>query len=175
MTYYYYWSLSPKFPPQTVVTNIDGSTSMSPIATSSEEVKSFFEAELPAMSQSTGFFISEDRYKDVCYMINDDSDLSKHYTGNRELPAIDFSRHTLVIGKVTMPVSFYYVLNQDLSVSGTSAQINLFASLISKDGYWPAFSTLYFWGLYPKFSAENITVNTIEDGNTIENIDQKKI
>lgn len=174
MTYYYYWDLIPKFLPQTIVTNIDGSTTLSPIIVSSEEVKSFFEAELPAMSLSTGFFTSEERLKDVCYIINDEGELSRRYTGKRELPLIDFTHYTLVMGKVTMPVSYYYVLKQDLSVLGTSAQINLFASLIGKDGYWTAFSTLYFWGLYPKFSAENISVNTIEDGNTIENIDQKK-
>lgn len=47
MTYYYYWDLIPKFLPQTIVTNIDGSTTLSPIIVSSQEVKSFFEAELP--------------------------------------------------------------------------------------------------------------------------------
>ena len=174
-TYYYYWALIPKFSPQTIVTKIDGSICMSPVADGNEKVVSFFEVELPATNRSSGFFTSEDRYKDVCYIINDDSDLRRRYTGNRELPSIDFTRYTLVMGKVIMPVSYYYVLKQDISVFGNFAYVNLFASLMSKDGYWTVSSTLYFWGLYPKFSAENITIYTIEDGNTIENIDQKKI
>ena len=169
MSYYYFWDLVPKFVPQTIVTTINGSTSLLPVTVISEEVKSFFEAELPVASLSTGFF-SDEQNQNVCYMINDDIELSRKYTGKRVLPTIDFSRHTLVIGRVSMPVSHYYVLNQELSVFGTSAQINLYASLLSKDGYWTAVSTLYFWGLYPKFVANSISVKVIEDGIKISDI-----
>lgn len=129
----------------------------------SEEIKSFFEAELPFANISEGFFTSENHDSEICQIINDDAELKKFYTGNRMLPSIDFSRHTLVIGKVRMENSYYYIKKQDVSVFKNSAVVNLFVSPISKEGHWPAFSTLYFWGLYPKFSVENISINKIKE------------
>lgn len=174
VTYYYYWALCPKFTPKTIVTKIGGADYMLPVSDVDEKIKSFFEIELPTTNRSTGFFTSEKLNADVAYVINDESELSGLYTGTLIIPSIDFDRFTLVVGKARMPVSFYYVTKQDISVFGSSAIVNLYASLMSDSGYYTALSTLYFWGIYPKFHVEHITVNKIEDGIKIEDIDKKK-
>lgn len=147
---------------------------ISPETNLNEDLISFFDAELPFMENSKGFFTLDPPNKDVCYIVNKDNEFRDLYLGEKPLPSIDFTRYTLIMGKVQMQSSFYYVAKQNISISEKMVVVNLFVSPFSEDGSWPAFSTLYFWGLYPKFSAENISVNTIEDGNTIENIDQKK-
>ena len=135
----------------------------SPETNISGEIKSFFEAELPLTNISEGFFTSENRDSEICHIINDDAELKKFYTGKRMLPSIDFSRYTLIIGKARMENSYYYVNKQDVSVFKNSAVVNLLVSPISQEGHWPAFSTLYFWGLYPKFHVKNISFNKIKE------------
>lgn len=140
----------------------DELSTIRPINIVDTEILAFFENELPAMGTSNSFFTDVAKETEICFVVNDNKDLQHLYKGKSTLPIIDFSKYTLVIGKVRMKKSFFYVAKQVIEVkSNSSATINIYVAPVSEDGSWPLFSTLYFYGLYPKLSVKTITINKI--------------
>ena len=114
------------------------------------------------MGTSSSFFTDVARDTEICYVVNDNKDFQHLYKGKFTPPTIDFSKYTLVIGKVRMSESFFYVAKQEVEVKGNnSATINIYVAPVSEDGSWPSFSTLYFYGLYPKLPVKTIKINKI--------------
>ncbi len=137
----------------------EGETVISPESKISQDIVSFFEKELPAFGYSDSFFINENQDSDLCLIINSSREFREIYSGEKDLPKIDFNRYTLIIGKVRMPESFFYVTRQYVTINNNDAVLNLDIAPVSREGSWPALSTLYFWGLYSKLSVEKVHIN----------------
>ena len=58
-----------------------------------------------------------------------------------------------------MPNSYYSVVEQNIKETDI-LELNIFVQLPS-DGVWPAFSNMYYWGIYPKLPNKKINVNII--------------
>ena len=124
----------------------------------SPEIEKFFEAHLPISGNSDCFFKSETGYKDTLEVriINSMTELQQLCYAPVELPQIDFSKYTLVMGWRLMYQSYYQVGSQRLSISSSSA--TLYVETKPQDAWYTVFSRLYFWGFYPKTDIKKINV-----------------
>ncbi len=112
----------------------------------------FFNQELPLEKSSESFFVGSD--KDECYVINSLEELKNIYSGEREIPYIDFGKYTLVIGQKIMPDFYHPVYKQELEFRNHRCDLNLYVP-----DYGPGFKAIqhfYYWAFYPKFNTEGI-------------------
>lgn len=123
----------------------------------SEEITSFFKTTLPATSESNCFFLSEKG--DVYYLINSKEEFQAIYSCSNALPEIDFTLYSIIVGQKRMPNSYYSVVEQNIEETDV-LNLNILTQLPS-DGHWPAFSNMYYWGVYPKLPNKKIEVNII--------------
>ncbi|HEY9542260.1 hypothetical protein [Prevotella sp.] len=124
----------------------------------SPEIEKFFEAHLPISGNSDCFFKSEKMEADsaVVRIINSMAELQQLCYVPVELPQIDFSKHTLVIGWKEVPNIGYQIATQKLLVSSSSAKLYIETKPLGPR--YPAFSRLFFWGFYPKTDIKKINV-----------------
>jgi len=123
-----------------------------------EQVTLFFENSLPIVTESPCFFKSTN--EDIVYVVNSNKELQALYSCKEVLPEIDFSQYSIIIGQKRMPNSFYFVADQKIVVSSRAFELNVVAKTLS-EGVWPAFSTMYYWGVYPKLPNKVVNVNVI--------------
>ena len=121
----------------------------------SEKTLSFFESALPITGESNCFFVSED--SDIYYLINSKEELKAIYSCEKELPEIDFTLYSIILGQKRMPNSYYSVVEQYIRETEVLA-LNIFVKLPA-NGHWPAFSNMYYWGIYPKLPNKKININ----------------
>ncbi|MDO5615571.1 MAG: hypothetical protein Q4G16_05230 [Cruoricaptor ignavus] len=126
-----------------------------PIVDIPKDVSNFLEKGLPNTSESECFFISQD--DDIFYLINNIEDFRDVYSCDDELPEIDFTKYSLIIGKKEMPNSFYLLADQYIE---ETEMLNLtIVATLPKSGHWPAFNDFYYWGIYPKLPNKELIVN----------------
>ena len=106
------------------------------------------------------FFTIEQYDKDVCYIINSMEELRAVYKGTEDLPEIDFTDRTLVVGKVVAGTSGYYVASKELKNVGNDVNISVHLELYYDplDPNYASFEVLtdcFYWGVYPKFFADS--------------------
>lgn len=130
------------------------------------EISAFFNSEMPFSTYSKSFFVgypkNENVGEEVCKIVNSRKELEDIYSGEKELPEIDFQQYTLVIGMITMPALGYKCVRQELVyvTTDSSPVLNLYVEDLYE--YNPCMvSPLYFWGLYPKMYLSNIKTNII--------------
>lgn len=142
---------------------------ISPVVISADDyISQFFAAELPASdtSNSKSFFLDSKgnaSTENIVCIINSQNDLKAQYSGNMNLPNIDFAKYTLIIGQQRMGSLGWNVAKQLLLVNGNKATLNLHVTNMNE--YQPdMFMSLYYWGLYPK-QKDNIllSVNVVKD------------
>ena len=131
-----------------------------------DAITDFFNSELPNSSYSKGFFCSSPKNANVgektCIIINSKKELKDIYSGEKELPKIDFQQYSLVIGQVIMPAAGYRCVKQELvrNTINTNLTLNLYVENMFE--YNPCIVVpLYYWGLYPKMQLSTVEVNVI--------------
>ena len=109
---------------------------------------------------STPFF-QDDDFDNKVYVINSRQALADVYLGEKELPAIDFDKYTLIIGQHMMPCLGFYITKKELVPNEDGLQLTIYAR---NDGEILSLmiQRLFFWGLYPKLSQTTITVKAIK-------------
>lgn len=110
------------------------------------------------------FFNHDERGRDKICLINSQEELSKIYQGTKEIPEIDFSKYTLIVGQQKRNVeigkeSTGKFLEQKLFQTEDGYQMYLYCNSIIPDAVIYRISYIYYWGLYPKQDIKNITVN----------------
>ncbi len=95
-------------------------------------------------------------------IINSDKDFHSAYYGKEQLPTIDFSQYTLIIGALYVPAS-NYVKKQELICNGADATLNLFLD-ITDQAVTANFIHELYWGIYPKLSIRSIIVKKYKNG-----------
>ena len=123
----------------------------------SEKTLSFFESALPITGESNCFFVSEN--SDVFYLINSKEEIETICACDNELLEIDFTLYSIILGQKRMPNSYYSVVEQNIKETNV-LELNIIVKLPT-DGSWPAFSNMYYWGVYPKLPNKKINVNII--------------
>ena len=142
-----------------------------PITLTEGDIVDFFNSELferhsdkDKHCRTNSFF--DDHYhvseRGVACIINSRQELADVYRGEKELPAIDFDKYTLIIGYSLMPCLDFYVAKKELVSDENGLQLTVYAR---NDGELliPDSEQLYFWGLYPKQSQRMITLKVIEE------------
>lgn len=112
------------------------------------------------------FFTNTVWYKDTCCIVNSQEDLARNYTGSEQLPYIDFSNVTLIIGKAYVTSGNFYVYDQRIIGPDENQSVTL--HLVFKDDRMghQAHASLFYWGFYPKFETKEIKV--IKENNDYE-------
>jgi hypothetical protein len=137
---------------------------INPISLADDSVLSVFLGQhlpTPSVQKSECFFVENNI--DQSIVINSMSEFENSiYCSDIMFPEIDFESYTLIIGQHRMPNSFYRVVEQNIFTADSFLTLNLKVALLEDGGSsWPAFSTLYYWGLYPKIKKKNIHINIV--------------
>lgn len=111
------------------------------------------------------FFPNTERYKDTCCIINNNEELNSVYSGEKQLPDIDFSCVTLVIGKAFVPSQNYYIYDQCISIPDADLKVTLILTFKNDRMATQAYADLFYWGFYPKFEAKEIKVTKVNNNH----------
>ncbi len=128
-----------------------------PITNLSGQVVAFFDSELSPTMKSNCFFVLND---DTYHLINSMKEFQAIYSCENKLPEIDFTKYSVIVGQKKMPNSYYSVVEQNIEETEMSLELKIYVKLPA-DGYWPAFSQMYYWGIYPKLPNKKININII--------------
>ncbi len=147
--------------------------SILPVKKISKEVTNFFASEIGEAGQREYFFpprrITDDDFpvggplqkdtSDTCCIVNSMEELAQIYKGSKNLPQIDFTSQTLIVGKVTMPDDPFYVKGQSITETESALIHNL--RVKDSENSWCQVYQMRYWGLYPKLPNKPIVVNVI--------------
>ena len=125
-----------------------------------EAMNTFFDSTLASgMSVLEGFFESSSLSynQDTCFLVNSSAELERLYTGDKELPEIDFGKNTLLIGRF-METAGLKVVGQTVDVSDESIVITLMVDHDDGDAYIAAMVNYYFWALYDKVTNKKTVI-----------------
>ena len=114
-------------------------------------------------SQARRTFFSEEPGKEECLIINSAEEFREAYKGNKELPMVNFSYCTLVIGRTYGESGGVSLGDYELTDNGDAYQLNVtLNNNVNPDYYYyGAFVDLYFWKLYPKMEKKSVVFNRI--------------
>lgn len=131
--------------------------SVVPVEVSDNYTCEFFENALPAFGSGEKPLIAFDTEEgNSCLVLNDKESLGSIYEGTMELPPIDFSNYSLVLGIIRVPDSSFKLESQEIVVYENHNELILHLSNSSSS--YPAFFDMYFWALYPKINGEVTTI-----------------
>ena len=128
-----------------------------PVVNLPMSVVTFFEKTLSNTDSANCLFKSE--CKDTCFLINSIEEFESMLLCDKDLPIIDFSLYSVIVGKKNMPNSFYSIVEQSINNTQT-LELNIIVHLPNE--HWPAFSDMFYWALYPKLPNKKISINIIE-------------
>lgn len=140
----------------------------------STTVSNFFKTEFGTYEDEKPFDLknnlsSEDN---PCIVINNEEDFNEVYTGDLNLPTIDFSKYTLMIGKIYLTAGTFI---DNMSIKQTnSSEATLFINCIidTKEAHTCYMLWKYYWTLFPKFDASEINVEISQEYGEVD--DSKK-
>ena len=121
----------------------------------------FFNKELPFISVSdhdTAFLLGNS--SDSCYFINSYEELRSIYTGKEKLPIIDFDSYTLIVGQKCSNNMYDSLDKQFFYEKDGKYNLDLF---FSSEIVYPMVVYYNYWGLYPKLSKKEISINIISN------------
>lgn len=109
-----------------------------------------------------------------CIIINNKEEFEEAYMGELTLPAIDFFKYTLIIGKIFMGAGTF-IDNLDIKqIDDNKVSLAVHCITDTKGGYIDAMYDHYYWELFPKFHASEIEVEiNREFGDIDDNIRNK--
>ena len=106
-----------------------------------------------------------------CIAINNEEDFKEAYTGDLNLPAIDFSKYTLIIGKIYLSAGTF-IDNMSIKQTNpakTTLYINCIIDTTPGGGYIGIMYWGYYWKLFPKFNASKINVEINSEYGKVDN------
>ena len=128
----------------------------------SSEVTSFFNHNIYKW-----FLTNIEEGVDTCIVINDAEELKSIYSGKEEIPSIDFSNYTLLVGKASMPYG-YRVCSQRLSFDGQKSTLNISYDWPLGTGAVIINSDMPYWGVYPKCIVNGLHVQLTKEKEVTE-------
>lgn len=107
-----------------------------------------------------------------CIVINNEEDFKEAYTSDLSLPVIDYSKYTLIIGKIYLPAGTFI---DNMSIKQTNlVKATLYINCIvdTKGAYVARIGWEYYWKLFPKFNVSIINVEISKEHGIVD--DSKK-
>ena len=104
---------------------------------------------------------------DTCIVVNNAEELKAIYSGKEEIPSIDFSNYTLLIGKASMPYG-YRVCSQRLNLDGQKSTLSITYDWPLGTGAVIINSDMPYWGVYPKCIVNNLNVQLTKEKEVTE-------
>ena len=143
---------------------------IAPIGNVDSRITDFFKTEWPSGPNRYGYFYE---YVDststwvpgpdtICDLINSQAQLQAIYYGDKTLPEINFTKYTLLIGRVEVSDSGHSIQKIDLVQTTNGLMANVYIQKSQSGLVFPAFTYLRFWRLYPKLASTDITINVIK-------------
>jgi hypothetical protein len=121
-------------------------------------VKDFLNEALPNDKGVATFSFPEKNEREIL-AINSQQELEEAYRGEADLPAIDFNKHTLIIGKAYMPGKYYHV--RSMEIHDYNGNLMLYVQTDNPESlFWMAYN-MYFWALFPKIEQEISNISII--------------
>lgn len=123
-------------------------------------VSSFFDSKLDdGESVLKDFFPASSYESETCYLINSNTELEQLYSGDKELPEIDFDKYTLLIGWVLEPCG-YIVEKQTIDVADEAIVVTLTEKrdVDAASGVIAAMYDYYFWKLCDKLPNKKVVI-----------------
>lgn len=134
------------------------------------ELSDFFKTAFTTEKKETFNFKNNlSNEENPCIVINNEDEFMEAYTGGLNLPAIDFSKYILIIGKVYLPAGTFI---DDMSIRQTnSAKTTLYINCIqdTKGCYVGVMYYDYYWKLFPKFYVSKINVEISREKGEVDN------
>lgn len=111
-------------------------------------------------------FFNEDDSDQLCRIINSKEEFRAVYKGSKELPEIDFQRYSLILGRVSSGVvnlaKGNYISRTADGNYFLTVKIGVYENYDpSKYAYIDILVPVYFWGIYPKLSIDEIPCEVI--------------
>ena len=94
----------------------------------------------------------------ACILINNEEEFKSVYMGDSPLPAIDFSKYSLIIGKVYISAGTFIDNMSIRQVNNTKSILTLNYMIDTKGCYVGIVYYEYYWSLFPKFNASEVVV-----------------
>ena len=126
-----------------------------------ESISVFFEQYLPKDGHSEVFFTDVPENEETCMVIDNKDELRSAYNGDKELPEIDFSKYSLVIGKLYVAAGLY-VKEQAMQYDSPTT-LSIFLETDER-GYIAIMMDIYYWGVYPKLPSKNLIIRKYYHG-----------
>jgi hypothetical protein len=116
-------------------------------------------------------FFSTVPEEEKCLIINSEQEFREAYKGDKELPKVDFSKYTLVVGCSWGSDTSFSFDDFEMVDKGDSYQLNLTLNHnVHPDyGAFCVVVDIYFWRLYPKMESKLVSFNRIVKDVIIDN------
>ena len=144
----------------------DDTFSLSPTDTS-VQIRDFFNS-INALSDMriSGFFEDVD-CKEATLIINNENQFRSAYTGAAQIPQVDFSKYTLIIGQIYQSAS-WILKKQKMVVDGKDATLFLYYET-TNEAVVAVQTEIFYWGLYPKTDVQNVKLRIYYNGKEFSN------
>jgi hypothetical protein len=106
---------------------------------------------------------------DPCIIINSEEDFMEAYMGKLNLPTIDFSLYTLIIGKAYLSAGTFIDNMGIRQTNPEKATLAINCIVDTKGAYTCNELWEYYWKLFPKFHASEINVEVNREFGIVEN------
>ena len=148
----------------------EGANVIQPVKASAD-VETFFQSEIENQTGDSQTILPDPvviiegvegygyRGPDTCCLVNSAAELAAIYAGNKQLPDIDFTQYTLVVGKETMPEIPYFL--NSMSLTETDDLLELTLNVKGADSRFTTSYQMRYWSLYPKLPNKRIVVKVI--------------
>ena len=103
-----------------------------------------------------------------CLVINNEEDFKEAYTGDLSLPTLDFSKYTLIIGKVYLSAGTFIDNISIRQTNSTKATLYIKCIQDTNGAYLGVMYYEYYWKLYPKFHASEINVEISREKGEVD-------
>ena len=136
------------------------------------DVKAFFQSEIGKEFGESNTILSDTRIvhspvggdvrmpsPDTCCVINSRAELAAIYAGEKQLPDIDFTKYTLVVGKEEMPQSPFIL--EGMSLTEEENLLVLTLKVKSTENCLMIDYQMRYWALYPKLPGKPIMVKVV--------------
>lgn len=110
------------------------------------------------------YHLSYFEFTSPCYIINNQKELKNIYWGSKDLPQIDFSKYSLIMGVTRFPDGRYYIGGKKIKESDNNLMVDI--TIKKGDCGIAGICWAFFWGLYPKSTSKSLNVNLINEDGT---------
>ena len=114
----------------------------------------------------SGFFEDVD-CKEATLIINNENQFRSAYTGAAQIPQVDFSKYTLIIGQIYESAS-WTLKKQKMVVDGKNATLFLYYET-THEAVVAVQTEIFYWGLYPKTDVQNVKLRIYYNGKEFSN------